>query len=257
MQRSNGYTITFIVIMTIIVGGLLASANQVLKEPQDKSIELDTKTQILKAVMKLEEGDDILAIYEDRIASLVVDINGKEVTEDEKGNPMVAENVNILKNFKKDPEKRFYPVFKFINESNKDQVDAYILPVYGNGLWDKIWGFIAVDNQIQELIGVSFAHKAETPGLGARITDDEIQSRFVNKKIYDESGTLVSVEMEKGEKGGGGEGSIEHYKEEPHKVAGLSGATMTARGVNEMLKSYLTHYEAYFQKVNSGGITKL
>jgi len=250
VRRSNGYIIFFTAIMTIVVGGLLSIASQVLGPAQKKSIELDTKSQILSAVMDLKKGDDILAIYSERIQSIVVDAKGELVTTDEKGKPIVAEKVDILKNFKKDPLKRIYPVFKFIDKENPGQVDAYILPMYGNGLWDKIWGFVAIDKDLETIAGASFDHKQETPGLGARIATAEFQQRFVGKKIYDEGGKLVSVIVQKGEKGGG-QKSIDAFADQPHKVDGMSGATLTARGVNNMLKNYLAAYIPYFEKIKN------
>jgi len=229
--------------MTVIVGGLLSLTSQVLGPAQKKSIELDTKSQILSAVMKIEKGQDILAIYDQRIKSLVVDVNGDEIATNAKGGKMLAEEVNILKNFKKPANEREYPVFMFMNEENPSKVDAYILPLYGNGLWDKIWGFAAMDSRGEKIVGISFDHKAETPGLGARIRDKEVQDRYKGKSIYNQNGELVSVSMIKGEKGD---------PLDDNHVDGMSGATLTGKGVNEMLKSYLISYKAYFEKVNSG-----
>ena len=254
MQQSNGYILIFTVVLTIVVGGLLAGASQFLGPAQQRSIDLDTKSSILNAVrnqVKIEKGDDILAIYAKRISSLVVDFDGNEITTDAKGNPLVAEKVNILKNYKLDPKERQYPVFKLMNAEDPAKVEAYILPVYGAGLWDKIWGYVALDSKLETIVGVSFDHKQETPGMGQRIATEEIQDRFAGKKIYDESGTLVSVEMMKGEHGGGA-ASIQYYEGQPHKVDGMSGATLTGNGLNEMLKSYLQSYQSYFKKIENG-----
>ena len=250
MRRSNGYIIMFTAILTIVVGGLLSLASQVLGPAQKRSIELDTKSQILTAVMEIKKGDDVLGIYSHRIQSVVVDTDGNEITTDEKGKPIIAENVDVLKNFKKDPADRQYPVFKFMNEQNTSLVNAYILPMYGNGLWDKVWGFVALDENFETIKGVSFAHKAETPGLGARIATPEFQSRFEGKKVMGEDGAIASVTIQKGEKGGG-QASIDAFANEPHKVDGMSGATLTSVGVNKMLKEYLTSYKSYFEKEKS------
>jgi len=242
VRQSNGYVILFTAIMTIVVGGLLSLTSQVLAPAQKISVELDTKTQILGAVMKLEKGDDILAIYKDRIMSLAVDIDGNEITTNVKGGPMVAEEVNILKNYKKDPKDRVYPVFMYMNEKDSTKVDAYILPLYGAGLWDKIWGFAAVDGNYETIVGVAFDHKAETPGLGARIKDVDVRGRYVGKKIFNEAGELMSVSMVKGE---GNAGLTDH------QVDGMSGATLTGKGVNAMMEQYLGSYQAYFKKVKA------
>lgn len=251
MRQSNGYIILFTLIMTVLVGGILAGASQFLAPAQQKSIELETKSQILGAVrnfVTINKGDNILEIYNKRISSTVVDYNGNEITTDAKGNPIVAEKVDVLKNYKQAPENRQYPVFKLMNESNPEQIDAYIVPVYGNGLWDRIWGYVALDAKLETIVGATFDHKAETPGLGQRIATQEIQDRYVGKKIYNEQGEFVSVNMMKGEHGGGSS-SIDYYKEDPHQVDGMSGATLTGNGVNNMLKNYLGAYQNYFKKI--------
>ena len=93
--------------------------------------------------------------------------------------------------------------------------------------------------------GVTLSHAGETPGLGARITSVEVQQRYKDKTIYNEGGELVSVYMQKGEG--------KDYSGEPHKVDGMSGATITADGVNNMLKNYLQHYQSYMEKIKEGG----
>ncbi len=249
MRQSNAYIIFFTLITTVFVGGTLAVTSILLGPRQALSIEYDTKSQILGAVMNITEKDDVLAIYDKRINSLVVNYKGEEVKTDAKGQALVAEKVDVAKNYKLEPEERLFPVFKYVSAEDSTKIEAYILPVYGNGLWDRIWGFVALDNAIETIKGVSFGHKAETPGLGARISDDPVVSqRFEGKKIYDNSGKLVSVSMVKGEKGD---------PLDDHHVDGMSGATMTAVGVNKMLMEYLNCYESYFNKVKSQRVAGL
>jgi Na+-transporting NADH:ubiquinone oxidoreductase subunit C len=252
VRQSNTYIIGFTIILTVIVGGSLALTSQVLAPAQKISVELDTKSQILSSVMNLDSLKknkvDILGLYNKSIQSMVVDYNGNEVTKDAKGNDLLAENVDVAKNFKLKPQDRLYPVFMYMSTSNPGTIEAYILPLHGKGLWDRIWGFIALRNDLNTIYGVSFGHKAETPGLGARITTSEIQRRYIGKSIFDENGTLQGVNMVKGEKG------LPHGK---HHVDGMSGATITGNGVNDMLKNYLSHYENYFKKVKSQAISSL
>lgn len=253
MRQSNAYIILFTAAMTIVVGGLLSLASQGLAPAQKKSVELDTKSQILSSVMNREQlssmsREEVLSIYDARITSLVVDINGDVVEKDAKGNALIAENVDIAKNYKKSPEERLFPVFKYTEDKSNGEIDAYILPLYGAGLWDKIWGYIALKGDLNTIVGASFDHKSETPGLGARIATAEIQSRYVGKEILDDNGNLVSVMMVKGE-GNAGLTS--------HQVDGMSGATITGRGVNAMLEKYLGYYKAYFEKVNSGALANM
>jgi len=234
MKQSNAYVIGFSVACTIILGAMLSLAAVGLQEKQAIARDLDTKKQILGAVMILKEGDDVAAIYSKRIKSFVVDANG------DKKEGVVAEKVDIGRNYKMSPEAREYPVFEFVAEANPSEVESYILPVYGNGLWDRIWGYLAVAGDLNTIKGIVFDHKAETPGLGARISDKEIQQRYVNKKLYDDKGAFVSVTMLKSEKGN---------MIDEHKVDGMSGATMTANGVNRMLKAYVSHYQPYLDKI--------
>lgn len=227
--------------MTVVIGGILSFTSQVLAPAQKKSIELDTKQSILMAVMQLNKGDDALDIYSKRIKSMVVDIDGNPVEKNKKGNSIVAEDVNILKNYKKDAQVREYPVYEYMSETNPDEVEAYILPLYGAGLWNAIYGYVALEKDLNTIKGVSFGHVQETPGLGARIASAEIEDRYKGKTIFDDQGNLVSITMLKGE------------KKDPslfgtHEVDGMSGSTLTAKGLNAMVKDYLGCYESFIKK---------
>jgi len=207
-----------------------------LKPLQDKQVELDTKKKILGAVMTLDTDatpEAVLDLYSKRVESILVDINGN-IIED---STISAEKIDIGKNHKLAPEDRNYPVFKFMNEAG--EVEAYILPVFGAGLWDWISGFVALENDLNTIKGVAFDHKQETPGLGARITEEKVKARFKGKTIF-EGSNLVSVAMIKGE------GSRTDL--DAHEVDGMSGATMTAKGLNVMISDYLECYLGFIEK---------
>jgi len=240
VQQSNLYIILFAVGLTVVFGGALSLASVGLKPLQDKQVEIDTKKKILGAVMdisSIEDPNEILRIYNEKVSAIVIDIDGNEIKQDEKGNPIVAEKVNIQKNSKLDANERQYPVFMF-SESGSG-VDSYIFPTFGAGLWDWISGYVALEQDLNTVLGVALDHKGETPGLGARITEANVQARYIGKKIFNESGELVSINMLKGE---GNQGLTEH------QVDGMSGATITAKGVNAMLKKYLGCYVAFIEK---------
>ncbi|MGB0523031.1 MAG: NADH:ubiquinone reductase (Na(+)-transporting) subunit C [Flammeovirgaceae bacterium] len=242
MQQSNGYIIGFAAVMTIVLGGLLAGAAMALKPAQQKAKALDTKKQILSAVMPTKGVDKtyLEGVYNAQIKSFVLDFEGNEVKKDDEGNDLIAEKVNIRKESKKDENQRFYPVYLFYEEGNTSTPVAYIIPIYGKGLWDDIWGYLAVKPDFNTIRGVSFDHKSETPGLGARITEVAVQERYKDQKLFDEGGQLVSVRMLKGE-------NNQNLNE--HQVDGMSGATITANGVNKMIKEYVSCYEVYFSKM--------
>ena len=247
MQRSNSYIIMFIVALTLVCATLLSLTHEVLKDRQAANVAYEKKQFILKTFMGSEkvagmEKTEVNKLYDEMVNPMVVNYKG-EVQEG-----LVADEVEIEKEYKKDPKERVYPLYT-IKEG--ESINYFVLPTYGMGLWDNIWGYVAIKSDRNTIKGVVFDHKGETPGLGARITTDEIQNRYVGKEIKNEEGKLVSVTMTKGENGGG-EKSLEHYADNPHKVDGMSGATLTADGVNAMLDNYLDAYNNYFKKIGDG-----
>jgi Na+-transporting NADH:ubiquinone oxidoreductase subunit C len=250
MQQSKAYIIIYSTILTIFMGGALSLAAVLLKDAQDTAVELETKKQILGAVLSDEDKKkpkpELAKIYDSRIQAIVVNYEGVEVKPDIYG-ASKPEELNIKAQYKKPEEKdRFFPVYKYMN-ADKTAVEAYILPVFGFGLWDDIWGYVAVEGDFNTLKGVVFAHKGETPGLGARISDAEVQQRFKGKKLY-EGSDWASVAMVKGE----GNANLND-----HQVDGMSGATITGKGVSRMLKDYLGQYQNFFkqEKSKAGGVS--
>ena len=235
MRQSNGYIVIFTVVLTVLCAGALAGVFEALKGEHKKQEALDTKKQILSAVIEVEgkKGSEIEASYKESIEAFVVNAKGEKI------DGVDAEKVNVLKEFKKkDVSAKQFPVFIYTDAAG---AKSYILPVYGNGLWDAVWGFIALEGDMNTVKGVSFGHKGETPGLGARITNKDVRDRFVGKQIFEATGELAGVYFQKGEK-------ID-YTDQPHKVDGLAGASMTTNGVNDMLKNYFGYYENYFNSV--------
>ncbi len=236
MRQSNLYIILYAVAITVVCGGLLAFASQSLKPLQDANVELERKQNILSTVMEIKDGDDINKIYSERVKELVIDFNGN-VKEG-----VTAASVIIAAEYKKKPEDRLLPVYEFRNQENPENLDNVVLPIYGFGLWNDIWGFVALKSDLNSIQGVKFQHKGETPGLGARIESEEIQGRYKDKSIFD-GDVLASINMQKGEG--------MDYSSEAHKVDGMSGATLTAKGVNNMMLDYLTCYHNYLKKSKS------
>jgi len=251
VQRSNTYVILFSATLTIVLGGLLALASEGLKPIQKKAIELDTKKQILSAIMPINpRKDDVLGIFDIRIKGIVVDSDGNIIERDKEGNVVNPDNVVIAKEYKKDPEERLYPVYIFHKEGDPETIEAYIFAMYGNGLWDNIWAYIALDTDMNTVLGAVFDHVAETPGLGARITEEGVRNRYNGKKIYDENGELRSIVMLKAE-------NNDPSKITDHTVNGLSGATLTAKGLNRMLDEYFKCYEPFIEKIKTGKLVAL
>jgi Na+-transporting NADH:ubiquinone oxidoreductase subunit C len=233
VRQSNLYIVLYAAAITIVCGGALAFASESLKDKQQANIELERKQNILATVIQLKEGDNVPKIYDERVKERVIDFSGNVKS------GMKASSVIIAAEYKKKPEDRLLPVYEFRSLTDSTKIENVVLPLYGYGLWNNIWGFVALKSDLNTIQGAKFDHAGETPGLGARITSDEIQSRFKDKSIFD-NGTLVSVVIQKGEG--------KDYANEPHKVDGMSGATLTGKGVNNMLKDYFGCYLNYLKK---------
>jgi Na+-transporting NADH:ubiquinone oxidoreductase subunit C len=124
-----------------------------------------------------------------------------------------------------------------------------VIPVYGKGLWGPIWGYVSFHKEnitkqgmphFNTIYGVMFDHKGETPGLGAEINQPSFMLPFRGKKIFDKDGSFVSVEVVKG---GADPSSL-------HEVDGISGGTITSKGLEAMLDSCLSSYQTYFKLNN-------
>ena len=223
-------------ILTVVCGGLLAFASESLKEKQQANIALEQKENILSTVMVLKDEDNASDIYNKRVKAFVVDYTGNVVE------GKSATDVDVVAEYKKPAKERILPVYEFRSEADSAKIEFVVLPLHGFGLWDRIWGYVALQSDFNTIQGMVFQHKGETPGLGARIASEEIQDRYKNKQVF-EGDQIASVEMMKGEGN--------DYSSQEHKVDGMSGATLTAKGVNNMLKDYLVCYENYIKKTKT------
>ena len=233
MRQSNLYIVLYSAAITVVCGGLLAFASISLKDKQDANIALEQKKNILATVITLDDESDVPALYAKKVKAFVIDYNGNVKP------GLKPEEVVVAAEYKKPAKDRLLPVYEFRSESDTTKVEYAVLPVYGYGLWNSIWGYVAVKSDFNTIQGVKFAHAGETPGLGARIESDEVQDRFKQKTIFEE-GKLMSVAMQKGEGN--------DWSGNSHKVDGMSSATLTAKGVNNMLADYLACYENYLKK---------
>lgn len=233
--------------MTTIVALVLSLLYTGLKGIHEKNEAIYNKKAIISAIQnKLDTPvsamtpDQVQNIFDEKITQKVFNMKGEELSVSDvealgyKGG--MAENVNMAAEKKKPEADRVMPLYVYDNAGDK----TYIVTVRGNGLWDEIWGNIALESDFQTIAGVDFDHRGETPGLGAEIKDNVAwKGQFNGKKIVDKNGKYTSVEIIKG-----GVKSPSQYK-----VDGISGATITADGVAEMLYRGLKYYQPVFDKI--------
>lgn len=245
-MRSNNYVIGFVVTMTVVVALVLSLMATGLKPIHDRNEAIFNKKAVLAAIeSELGENvkadklpdEEVLSIFDEKIVQTVIDFNGNPVSSEEveargyKGG--LAEHVDMKKEKKKPAEERIFPVFTYNNGGES----IYIVSIRGNGLWDEIWGNVALKDDFATVVGASFDHQGETPGLGAEIKDNPAFKRqFQGKSIYDADGTYTSVVVRKG-----------GARNPRYEVDGISGATVTADGVSDMLYEGIQYYQPYFK----------
>ena len=226
--NSNSYTFGFATIMVFVVAALLSYAAIELKPFQKTNIELEKQQNILSSVGINIERELAAIEYAKYIKEeIVLNHRGEKV----KG---VAFDIDLNKELKKDKDHQFLPLYI----SNIDGLKQYIIPLRGKGLWGPIWGFVALEEDLNTVYGAVFDHKGETPGLGAEINQPFFQDPFVGKTIF-EGDNLTSIRVVKG---GAPEG-------DNHAVDGISGGTITSDGVTDMLLERLNMYLPYITKI--------
>lgn len=241
----NSYTIIFSVIMVIVVGSLLAGVAQGLKSKITLNERFEKMQNILYAMgIDGNEGDgDITFISTDKVEEVFAAnikeqlvIQGDNVTEDSE-----AYLIDIKKEATKakDPDyERRLPLF--IGE--KDGETLYIIPMRGKGLWDAIWGFVAIDKSYV-VHGVFFDHAGETPGLGAEIKQRYFMDDFEGEQI-------MSGDAFKGITVAKGNNDPINKNKTDNAVDAIAGATITGDGVTAMIKKDVRMYLPYLKSLN-------
>ena len=228
-RNGNTYTFIYAAVMVILVAAILASVSMALKPMQKRNKEIEKEQNILASVNISSTASDAAKIYEENIKKQYVVNTQGEIVEG-----VDAFTVDLKKEHDKPANERNLPVFECQTEDGL----KYIFPVRGSGLWGPIWGFVSLSDDMNTIYGANFDHEGETPGLGAEISTSVFQSEFKGKKIYNDSGKLVSITVKKA------------GQEAPpiHSVDGISGGTITSKGLEEMLLVDFTSYEKFLNK---------
>ena len=208
-KNGNAYIIMYSTVMVVVVAVLLAVAALALKPRQDAN-DLNEKKQNILASLSAQDQS-----YDEYIDAYVVDQDGKRID----GEDVFA----LLNDLPGTFEAGKFPVF----EAKDGRV---VIPVTGMGLWGPIWGYVALEKDMDTVAGIIMAHKGETPGLGAEISTPKYQANFVGKTIFD-GDKFVSVKLRKG-----------GAKDLAHEVDAISGGTKTSDGVTAMLQNSLSNY---------------
>lgn len=226
--NGNAYTIIYSCIIVIVVAFLLAFISKALEERSAANVRIDKKSQIL-ASLNLRNLDK--AIVENKYKEVVL------------ADEIIDKDGNVVKDGTAQDQDGFTVADKNISETNLPlyvcEVNGerkYVIPLTGKGLWDAIWGYVAINADKNTIYGAYFSHAGETAGLGALITEyEKFQQQFEGKTLMNAEKTEITISViKKGKKVPG--------LADESRCDAITGATLTSNGVNDMLHDCISRY---------------
>ena len=214
-------SILFAAVLCLVCSILLTTASIGLQRFQQKNVIIDKHRNILKSVGLVQAHrtytvDEIESMYSQYIKALWVDPAGRLIEEPQR-------------------DEQDIPLYVYVE---KEHIQAYVVPINSRGLWGRIYGYLAIENDGTTIAGFTVYKHSETPGLGGEIEKAWFQKNWVGKKIVDRSGDFVSVSIAKGETK-----DLVPQEKRPHYVDGISGATLTGKYLSAGIKETLENYE--------------
>lgn len=239
--ESNSYTVIFAIIMVVIVGALLAGISSALSHQIGENKKLEKKQNILYAMGVNKNEGELGGGKVTFLTTAEANAQFPNYVKEQfliKGNSAEkVEGANDLINFS--GHREGLPLYV----GEKDGSTYYIIPVNGRGLWDAIWGYVAVDKDLI-VRGVFFDHKGETAGLGANIKERFFMDDFMGEHLLDAAGNFQSIEISKSN------GDPENTRKEDGKVDAIAGSTLTGNGVQAMIRDGIEPYVSYIKSLN-------
>ncbi len=240
--KGDGYTVFYAAIVCILCSLLLAVAAGGLRPRQEQMVELDRKFNVLKAfgapvadaAGRRISGAEVEKLYNERVRERVIDAEKAAVVEGR--SPAEISPADLA-------ARRLLPLYEWIEDGRPTR---FAFPVSGKGLWSTIYGYVALDGDLRSIVGVTFYKHGETPGLGGEIERDWFQNQFRGRELLGPEG-FKPILVAKGAAG--------MAAQDPARVVvdGISGATLTGKGVTQFLNADIARYEAYFRTRRAGG----
>lgn len=251
-KESTQFTILVALALCIVCSVVVSSAAVMLKPAQEANKAKDFKRNILLAAGMFEEGKSVEEQFK-KVETRIVDLTTGKYSEavdpakyeqrkaakDPKMSSAISPEEDIAKIGRKEQYAEVY-----LADSANGKV--LILPVRGYGLWSTLYGFLAVESDWNTIVGLGFYEHGETPGLGGEVDNPRWKALWDGKKIYGDSGD-VAIHIIKG--------TVDsNTPDAEHKVDGLSGATLTSRGVSNLVQFWLGEngYGPFLQNLKSG-----
>ncbi|MBI2423799.1 MAG: Na(+)-translocating NADH-quinone reductase subunit C [Candidatus Hydrogenedentes bacterium] len=251
MQFSTRYILLFSTALCLISSSMLSIAAVGLRDRQELNKVLDKKKSVLQACRLMKPTDrfsaeEVEAIFQN-IEPKVLDLTTGTYAEgvdpkifDPAKAPIAPAPKNSAQIMNMATQVLVYHVMK------EGQLDMLVLPIYGKGLWGTLYGYMAVDADATTVEGITYYDHKETPGLGGEVDNSRWKGLWPGRKVFDEAGQ-VALKVTKGPAG--------PVDQDPHRVDGLSGATITSRGVTNMLQFWFgpNGYGPYLEQFRKNG----
>ncbi len=237
------------IVCSIIVSG----AAVILKPAQEVNKTLDRKRNILSAAGMLDDGMTIDEQFS-QVTTRVVDLRTGKFTDEidaEKydqrkaaKDPAASDALTTEQDKAKVSRREHFAIVYLVEDSAGD-IDKIILPVHGAGLWSTLYGFVALESDGNTVAGLGFYEHAETPGLGGEVDNPRWKSLWPGKQVYRDGQAAIGLIK----------GSVDPAgANAPWQIDGLAGATLTARGVTNLVQFWLGEdgFEPFLNNLKSG-----
>lgn len=251
-----GKTITVTVLLCVICSVVVSAAAVLLKPQQEANKLLDKRTNILAAAGLLDPSKSVDESFE-QITTKVVDLETGKYTDavdpqtydarKAAKDPQLSEALPRDKDIASIKRQANYQTIYLVEKEGK--IEKVILPVHGYGLWSTLYGFLALEGDLNTVVGLGFYSHAETPGLGGEVDNPIWKAQWPGKKVYDEGSTAPVLGLVKG-------------KVDPsspnaeHQIDGLAGATLTSNGVTRLIEFWMGEngYAPFLANLKAGGV---
>lgn len=247
-----GYIVVFALAVCLVCSVFVAASAVYLKPLQVANAQIDKRRNILQVAELYQPGDDVNEVFNQRLEPRIVNLETGEFVEDidpaeydqreAARDPEMSVNVPRRQDIAGIKRRAKYAEVYLARDEN-GQLSAIILPVHGYGLWSTMYGFLALEPDANTVIGLKFYEHGETPGLGGEVENPKWRALWDGKKVYGEDGE-VQLSVIKGAVG-------PDTPQKEHKVDGLSGATLTSRGVSNMIHYWLgeSGFEPFLKRI--------
>ena len=252
--NNNVYTVIYTTVIVVVVAAILAFVSQSLKSRQDANEKAETISQMLTSAgygtkAELDRLGNVAKLdkYAEEIESaFLVNLEGEKVAD------LDIARENLVVYGPKELKRQNYNIKGGANATGDAQIPVFIfkngrtvVPIYGAGLWGPIWGYISFDSDLSTIGGAYFDHESETAGLGAKIKDDpSFQAEFVGEKANFSDANVFDIVKGGAPKDAEGKSVIDN------KIDAITGATMTSRGLDAAIDTWLAAYAKYFINIS-------